>query len=86
MRVSSSSTMAVIAFRRRGSKPTIHCCSSSSAPVRRQTQKNARLIPPHKRIANTTRLPEPSLWTRNAVAAARAVFRYASKRTAFGDY
>ena len=30
MRVSSSSTMAVIAFRRHGLKPTTHCCSSSS--------------------------------------------------------
>jgi pimeloyl-ACP methyl ester carboxylesterase len=33
MRVSSSSTMAVIAFRRHGSKPTTHCYSSSSAPI-----------------------------------------------------
>src|SRR5262249_30710711 len=59
MRVSSSSTMAVIAFHRHGSKPTIHCCSSSSAPIPRETKKNARLIPPRKRIPNTIRLPEP---------------------------
>ena len=37
MRVSSSSTMAVIAFRRHGLKSTTHCCSSSSAPILRET-------------------------------------------------
>src|SRR5262249_38862870 len=37
MRVSPSSTMAVIAFRRHGSKPTTHCCLSSSVPMPSET-------------------------------------------------
>jgi pimeloyl-ACP methyl ester carboxylesterase len=34
---SPSSTMAVIAFRRHGSKPTTHCCLSSSVPMPSET-------------------------------------------------
>jgi len=37
MRVSSNSTMAVITFRGHRSRPTTHCCSSSSAPMPRET-------------------------------------------------
>jgi hypothetical protein len=48
MRVSSSSTTAVIGFRRHGSKPTTHYCSSSSTPIPRETQENARAIRPYK--------------------------------------
>jgi hypothetical protein len=53
MRVSSNSTMAVIGFRRHGSKPTMRYYSSSSTPIPRETQENARVIRPYKRIANS---------------------------------
>jgi hypothetical protein len=46
----------VIAFRRHGSKPTTHCCSSSSASIPRETQKNTRLIPILSKYADDTDL------------------------------